>query len=220
MGFPYSSPYDDFLFINTEDGRYSIFASNRGCSKDSVCIYVLEYDGMPVRKAVKDVKELRTLSELIPAGDPSRMDNGSAVADSDPNSDETRRYIDKIKEVRALRDSVSRFNNSLDQLRNEYSSASDERKKELSETIQEKELLLPELNKTLQASVKELQTIEMDFLSKGIVLDASKLQARADKEVVGAASGYTFSRNNYGPAPDLQIRKPKKKFDYSFKILP
>ena len=31
MGFPYSSPYDDFLFINTEDGKYSIFASNRGC---------------------------------------------------------------------------------------------------------------------------------------------------------------------------------------------
>ena len=49
MGFPYSSPYDDFLFINTEDGKYSIFASNRDCSKDSVCIYVLEYDGMPVR---------------------------------------------------------------------------------------------------------------------------------------------------------------------------
>lgn len=220
MGFPYSSPYDDFLFINTEDGRYSIFASNRGCSKDSVCIYVLEYDGMPVRKAVKEVDELRKLSDLVPAGDPSRIDNGSAVLDSDPNSDETRRYIDKIKEVRALRDSVSRFNNSLDQLRNEYSSASDERKKELSETIQEKEFLLPELNKTLQASVKELQAIEMDFLSKGIVLDASKLQARADKEVVGAASGYTFSRNNFGPAPDLQIRKPKKKFDYSFKILP
>lgn len=220
MGFPYSSPYDDFLFINTNDGKYSIFASNRGCSKDTVCIYVLEYDGMPVRKAVKDVDELRKLSDLVPAGDPSRIDNGSAVAESDPNSDETRRYIDKIKEVRALRDSVSRFNNSLDQLRNEYSSASDERKKELSETIQEKELLLPELNKTLQASVKELQAIEMDFLSKGIVLDASKLQARADKEVVGAASGYTFSRNNFGPAPDLQIRKPKKKFDYSFKILP
>lgn len=30
MGFPYSSPYDDFLFVNTADGKYSIFASNRG----------------------------------------------------------------------------------------------------------------------------------------------------------------------------------------------
>ncbi len=220
MGFPYSSPYDDFLFINSEDGRYSIFASNRGCSKDSVCIYVLEYDGMPVRKAFSDVAELRQLAALVPANDPTRIDNGSAVEDQDPKSEETRLYIDKIKEVRSLRDSVSRFTSRLDNLRNEYSSASDERKAELSATIQEKELLLPELNKTLQASVKELQAIEMDFLSKGIVIDASKLQAKADKEVVGAASGYTFSRNSYGPAPKLAIRKPVRKFDYSFMILP
>ncbi|MBQ3978842.1 MAG: PD40 domain-containing protein [Bacteroidales bacterium] len=220
MGFPYSSPYDDFLFINSEDGRYSIFASNRGCSKDSVCIYVLEYDGMPVRKAFSDVAELRQLAALVPANDPTRIDNGSAVEDQDPKSEETRLYIDKIKEVRSLRDSVSRFTSRLDNLRNEYSSASNERKAELSATIQEKELLLPELNKTLQASVKELQAIEMDFLSKGIVIDASKLQAKADKEVVGAASGYTFSRNSYGPAPKLAIRKPVRKFDYSFMILP
>ena len=219
LGFPYSSPYDDFLFINTEDGKYSIFASNRECSKDSVCIYVLEYDGMPVRKAVSDIKELRELSSLVPAGDPSRMDNGAAVEDSDQKGADTRRYIDKIKEVRALRDSVSRFNRDLDELRNEYSSAPDEEKAALSEAIQAKELLLPGLNKSLQASVKELQDIEMEFLANGIVIDASKLQAKADKEVVGASSGYTFTRNSYGPAPDLKMHKPKAKFDYSFKIL-
>ena len=220
MGFPYSSPYDDFLFINTPDGRYSIFASNRDCSRDSVCIYVLEFDGMPVRKSISDIKEIRKLATLKPAGDPSRMDNGSAMDGSDPNSEDTRKYIEKIKEVRALRDSVSRFTTSLDELRNEYSSASAERKKELSQTIQGKELQLPALNKTLQAAVKELQSIEMEFLANGIVIDASKLQAKADKEVVGAASGYTFTRNSFGPAPELKMRKPKVKFDYSFMILP
>ena len=220
MGFPYSSPYDDFLFINTEDGKYSIFASNRDCSKDSVCIYVLEYDGMPVRMAISRVPELRRLAALVPAKDPSRMDNGAAVEDSDPNSEDTRRYIDKIKEVRSLRDSLSRFNKELDELRNKYSSASDEEKTKLSETIQQKELILPSLNKTLQTATKELQDIEMEFLTNGIVIDASKLQAKADKEVVGASSGYTFTRNSYGPAPRLEMRKPKAKFDYSFKILP
>lgn len=220
MGFPYSSPYDDFLFINTEDGRYSIFASNRGCGKDSVSIYVLEYDGMPVRQAVRDPKELKALSGLNPARDPSRMDIESAVNDSDSQSADTRRYIDKIKEVRFLRDSLAKFNRGLDELRSEYSTAEDDRKKELSETITEKELLLPSLNATLQASVKELQSIEMEFLANGIVIDASKLQDKADKEVVGAASGYTFSRNSYGPAPELKILKPERKFDYSFMILP
>jgi hypothetical protein len=59
----------------------------------------------------------------------------------------------------------------------------------------------------------------MDFLSKGIVLDANKLQAAADREIVGSSSAYTFSKNSYGPAPHLNILKPKPSFDYSFKIL-
>ena len=220
MGFPYSSPHDDFLFINTEDGRYSIFASNRGCGRDSVNIYVLEYDGMPVREAVRDPKELKALSGLSPMRDPTRMDNESAVNDSDSQGADTRRYIDKIKETRSLRDSLARFNSDLDEMRNEFSSAADERKAELSSLIQEKELLLPTLNANLQAANKELQAIEMEFLANGVVLDVAKLQERADKDVVGAAFGYTFTRQNPGPAINLAIMEPERKFDYSFMILP
>ncbi|MBP3270142.1 MAG: hypothetical protein J6L98_05620, partial [Bacteroidales bacterium] len=220
MGFPYSSPYDDFLFINSEDGKYSLFASNRECGKDSVRIYVLEYDSMPVREGITDPKDLKALASLVPERDPSRMDNDAAVEDSGSSGEDTRKYIDKIKEVRALRDSVAMFNRGLDALRAEYSSADGEKKTELAQTIQEQETQLPTLNKSLQAATKELQAIEMEFLANGIVIDASKLQAKADREVVVARSGYTFSRNSYGPAPNLLIRKPERKFDYSFMILP
>ncbi len=220
MGFPYSSPYDDFLFMNTEDGKYSIFASNRGCEKDSVLIYVLEYDSMPVRESVSDIADLRKLSALTPTRDPSRMDNGSAVEDNDASGEEARRYMDKMREVRSLRDSVSRFNKGLESLRAEFSAASDERKTSLSEEILQKELLLPALNDSLQKAIKGLQALEMEFLANGIVLDISKLQARADKDIVGAASGYTFTRNSYGPSPKLAMREPERKFDYSFMILP
>ena len=220
MGFPYSSPSDDFLFMNTEDGRYSIFASNRGCGKDSVLIYVLEYDSMPVREAISDINALKELATLTPARDPSRMDNGAAVNDNDTSGEEARRYMDKMKEVRSLRDSVSRFSKGIENLRAEFSSASEERKAALSEEILSKELQLPVLNDSLQKAVKGLQTLEMEFLANGIVLDISKLQDRADKDVVGASTGYTFSRNSYGPAPLLAMRKPERKFDYSFMILP
>ncbi len=220
MGFPYSSPYDDFLFVNTDDGKYSIFASNRECSRDSVTIYVLEYDSMPVRKAVTDVSELRTLAALNPAGDPSRIDNNAAVPDDGQQGEGTKRYMDKMREVRALRDSVSRFNRNLDMLRSGLATASDDDKARLTAEISDKEQMLPTLNSTLNAAVKELQGIEMDFLANGIVIDTRKLQAEADKEIVGAASGYAFSKNSYGPALRLDIRKPKPTFDYSFMILP
>ena len=220
MGFPYSSPYDDFLFMNTEDGRYSIFASNRECGKDSVRIYVLEYDSMPVREAVSDIRELRRLASLSPRKDPTRMDNGAATGDSDSSGEEARRYMDKMMEVRSLRDSVSRFSKGIESLRTEFSSASGERKADLSEEILSKELQLPSLNDSLQKAIKGLQALEMEFLANGIVLDISKLQARADKDVVGASSGYTFTRDSYGPSPVLAMKAPERKFDYSFMILP
>lgn len=220
MGFPYSSPYDDFLFVNTEDGKYSIFASNRDCGRDSVTIYVLEYDSMPVRKAVTDVDELRALASLNPARDHSRIDNDAAVPDEGQQDESTKRYMDKMREVRALRDSVARFGKNLEKMRSGLAGASGEEKARLTAEISDKEMMLPTLNSALNAAVKELQNIEMDFLANGIVIDTRKLQAEADKEIVGASSGYTFSKNSYGPALHLDIMKPKPTFDYSFMILP
>lgn len=220
MGFPYSSPYDDFLFVNTEDGKYSIFASNRDCGRDSVTIYVLEYDSMPVRKAVTDVDELRALASLNPARDHSRIDYDAAVPDEGQQDESTKRYMDKMREVRALRDSVARFGKNLEKMRSGLAGASGEEKARLTAEISDKEMMLPTLNSALNAAVKELQNIEMDFLANGIVIDTRKLQAEADKEIVGASSGYTFSKNSYGPALHLDIMKPKPTFDYSFMILP
>ena len=220
MGFPYSSPYDDFLFVNTEDGKYSIFASNRECGRDSVTIFVLEYDSMPVRKAVTDVDELRALASLNPARDHSRIDNDAAVPDEGQQNESTKRYMDKMREVRALRDSVARFGKNLEKMRSGLAGASSEEKARLTAEISDKEMMLPTLNSALNAAVKELQNIEMDFLANGIVIDTRKLQAEADKEIVGASSGYTFSKNSYGPALHLDIMKPKPTFDYSFMILP
>lgn len=220
MGFPYSSPYDDFLFVNTEDGKYSIFASNRECGRDSVTIYVLEYDSMPVRKAVTDVDELRALASLNPARDHSRIDYDAAVPDEGQQDESTKRYMDKMREVRALRDSVARFGKNLEKMRSGLAGASGEEKARLTAEISDKEMMLPTLNSALNAAVKEFQNIEMDFLANGIVIDTRKLQAEADKEIVGASSGYTFSKNSYGPALHLDIMKPKSTFDYSFMILP
>ena len=90
MGFPYSSPADDFLLVNTDDNRYTIFASNRECSADSVWVYVLEFDNMPVRKAVDDPVQLLELSVLNPSYDSSIPEEKEVSADI-PESVDTRR---------------------------------------------------------------------------------------------------------------------------------
>ena len=79
---------------------------------------------------------------------------------------------------------------------------------------------LAALQDSLSVAVTELQKIEMDFLVSGVVLDPGKLQQEADREVVGAASGYASSRKEMGGPVRMNILKPKPTFDYSFMILP
>ena len=62
LGAPFNSPADDLLFCDTEDGRYSVFASNRACGKDSIVIYVLRQE-TPVAEKV-DAKRAASLVQL------------------------------------------------------------------------------------------------------------------------------------------------------------
>ena len=219
LGFPYSSPADDFLFMNTPDGKYSLFASNRECAKDSVWLYVLEYDGMPVRKALSDPEQVKALSRLVPDNDPSRLENRGAVASLEEGVD-TRRYTEKMRQVRQLRDSIYASGQSIDRARARIATASDEERRTLAASILDREQGLAALQDSLSVAVTELQKIEMDFLVSGVVLDPGKLQQEADREVVGAASGYAFSRKEMGGPVRMNILKPKPTFDYSFMILP
>ena len=218
MGFPYSSPYDDLLFINSEDGKYSIFASNRGCSRDSVCIYVLEYDEVPVRKEITDIKELRELSELK-APKVSTDEEEAEMGNNEGQGESTRRYVTKMKEVRALRDSISAFMKNLDRIRGMMATADEEKKENIAGVIAEKEAELPELNEALQTAVKELQEIEMDFLSKGIILDEGKLDAEKSSESSGKKLEFEFRKRELGERLHLRMSSTKPKINYSFKIL-
>ena len=199
MGFPYSSPYDDFLFINTADGKYSMFASNRNCSRDSVDVYVLEFDSTPIRKAVRDPRELRKLCALDPVNDPARIDSKSAVSESVQVNADMRRYSTKMQEVRSLRDALYKYSTSADETERSF---------------------IPKLRDSLDVASKELQKIELEFLKKGVSIDPEKLQHEADKEVIGTSGGYTFTKNSMGKSFRIDLEQPKKSFDYTFQVLP
>lgn len=220
MGFPYSSPYDDFLYINTADGKYSMFASNRECPADSVDIYVLEFDSMPVRKEINDPDELKRLCSLMPDNDPTRIDNHSATTDEDSqNNADMSRYSEQMLTVRSLRDSIYKFSTDLDRDRSWLSETSGEERSRLAASILSKEAMLPKLQDSLARASRELQKIELEFLQSGIVIDPEKIHREADRELVGADAGYTFSKKSPGARIRLDMEKPAPSFDYTFQIL-
>ena len=180
MGFPFSSPFDDFLYYDTPDGKYSIFASNRDTSRDSVYIYVLKYDSSPIRRSVAEVDRLVELAALNPQTS-STIDNTSLRSDIMGNP-EVQEYSMQASLVKALRDSLYRFHEQID---------------------------VAEMQARLNDAMKSLQRLEMNFLASGISFDLNSLQKESQRQVVGAQSGFTFSKNEPGGAFSLAFEEPE-----------
>lgn len=88
LGLPYNSPFDDFLFMTTEDGMYNIFSSTRGLGPDGeeVRIYVTVNDPAPEMQGIASPKELANISELnISTSDELRaaLDNANIHKNTD-----------------------------------------------------------------------------------------------------------------------------------------
>jgi len=188
MGFPYSSPFNDILYAETADGRYSVLVSDRDSQSDSLNVYVLAYDALPERRATGDARELRTLARLEPAG------RQPAPAGSQRSGVDMRAYTARTLAARALRDSVNIFSRELDAMR-EYlpEIPGDEREEYLAELLV-RESDLEKLQERLDTATKELQDIELDFLSGSLDRGSSRPQEpEAAPDGPAAPSLYYFT---------------------------
>jgi len=126
-----------------------------------------------------------------------------------PENVDTRRYMEKMSEVRALRDSIDRLGLQIEDAR----LLNDE------EAVLDGEFALVALQDSLSKVSAILQQIEMEFLFSGVVIDPDKLMAEADKEIVAPTADYVFTKNGFGKPLSLNMLDPEPEFDYSFKIL-
>ena len=217
MGFPYSSPYDDFLYVSDDEEGHVFFASNRDCSADSVWVYVLEYDNMPVRHSVEDPAALKELSLLIPEHEQVRDEEPEEVPVAENAGMD--KYRNKMAQVRQLRDSVSFYTTSLEEERSLFALSNDDTERmRLAELIRSREAYVPELQDSLKRAIAQLQEVEMEFLSSGVVVDPDKIMAAATNENEDAPR-YDFMKRSFGGPLDLHMMRPEKEFDYSFMVL-
>ena len=193
LGFPYSSPFNDYLFINTDDGKYSIFASDRDCPPDSVNVYVLEYDPNPVCGAISDPVKLREIAAL----EPPRKEDRERLPVAEPD-EPTRKYIEKLNEVRSYRNLLSKASAELDALRSVYSTADGKEKAELSEALMEGELKMTSLRGSLDRASGELREMEMDFLTNGVEVNIDAFLDYGRDSGDSGGNGYEFRKRTMG----------------------
>lgn len=181
MGFPFNSPGDDFLLMDTDDGKYTIFASNRDCSRDSVYVYVVDYTASRDRKVVSSREDIVRIASMRPAQELGRLDHDS-FSEGIEETDNTRLYMQKVSEELALKDSIARHSNDESKVR------------------------LEELRRMLADVQLEKQILSDAFLKEGVV-SSSRTE---DKEVVGAGGSYTFSKNLLGPRIRIKVAKARR----------
>lgn len=214
LGFPFSSPADDFLMMVTDDGEYTLFASNRDCSADSVYVYVLDYEPEPQRKAIHHPGDLARLASLREVKDLTRIDNESVMTDNAPDNANTRLYKRKMDEARTLRDSVYQHEKGLDELRSRLARASEQETAALTARIREREAALQPLRRLLEETNLEIRLIEQSFLRSGVV-SASE---NDDRELVGADRSYTFAKRAWGGKLRMKVATPRP--NRSFRRMP
>lgn len=67
LGFPFSSPGDDFLFVPNEDETYGTFLTSRHTCADSVDVVLLELDENPIRRTISSLETIKEISGLTPS---------------------------------------------------------------------------------------------------------------------------------------------------------
>ncbi len=103
LGFPYSSSGNDYLYMETEDGKFSLFASDRSCSADSVYVYVIDNSVKPQYASISSEETRARLAELLPNVDNSTLVRSSSDSEaSDPWMDRYQALAEREKELRVL----------------------------------------------------------------------------------------------------------------------
>lgn len=213
LGFPYSSPFNDYLFVNSPDGKYSVFASDRECSSsDSVYVYVLEFDAVPVRSSFAGGDAIEALCNLDVPGQSSRSASDETKLPADVQN-----YVFKLRDIQNLKNDIAALQMKVDGYRAKLSEYDGEYKNNVSRQISEGENEIMAMRDSLEKESSSLQKIEMDLLSKGTTVDPSQVLQMPSK--TSESETFSFVRHRFGADMDITFMKPKSSFDYSFKIL-
>ena len=217
LGFPFSSPADDFLFMNTSDGNYSIFSSNRDCAKDSITIYVLQFDNLPIREANPSYEDIVECAKL----DVTKSDNESKSADNQDNIDEGdelyTKYLNVMAQYRELQSEIKKVETEQSENREQYIATEDANiLKELETKLLDNDLKIFSLQQSLGELSNTIQSIEMDFIAQGMIFDADDFDE--EEENVEQQQDFQFVKHSFSENRSFVVNEPEVIFDYSFKI--
>lgn len=214
MGFPFSSVGNDLLFYNTPDGLYSVFASDRESEGEpQMELYTVNFENLPLKKNISPEDALNI--SLFKTKKQAEPQEGKQEGEQPGPSSE---YNIAVTSVRKLQQDLKAALKQQQQNRELYNTLTNSDDLALLEKkIAEQETKTLTLQQELNTAMTNLQRVEMDFLSKGIIITEPQDKPENEgKEKPGHA--FVFADNSLGTAPAMQVEEPEPVVDLSFKI--
>ena len=222
LGFPYSSTANDYIYCNTPDGFFTVIASDRETSRNEMTIYALRYEALPLKKEISEQEApLMAKMEISTGkkGTPQPTKEETAIK----QDAEYAAYADAVKEVRKLQDLLKTSIAQLDKRREEYANTRDSLQRiKMEQQMLSLETDLLTLSQSTTSAVSKLQQIELDFLSKGIIItnEIPFEQDSAQDTPAEDLPSFAFAQNSMGTTPAFIFEKLEPEVDLEFKILP
>lgn len=219
MGFPYSSPQDDLFFYNTPDGLYSVFASNRNCGADSLVIYAVEYENVPLKRSVTPAQAAE-IAKLPIKGQKKVEESVEKPQVGQTDNSEFSKYTLAVNNVRKLQKQLADAIAQQSANRELYNTLKNEDDlKALEKQIAQQEMATMSLRNEINEAMGQLQMLEMEFLSKGMFVPQVEEESAVEAEnKPSAPAGFAFAQLSLGRAPGVIVEQPEPEIDLSFKI--
>ena len=214
LGFPYSTPSDDYLLINDNEKQHSYLVSNRSiANSDSIRIYRLAYEVNPIKSSISDPKEALRISALLP----EREEKKSVTEKRD--IPDTGDYSALVKEVRKIQLQIDSTLKSLEALRGRFSALSNmEDRSVLEREIASGEIYVSQLREKFSMAGKAVQDKEMEFLNKGILVPRRVIEEEPVAPLTETKNDFRVVKTNPGRFDVKSILKPEVPVDYTFAI--
>ncbi len=169
LGFPISSPYDDFFFVPDAANRYACFATNRSAEGDSVTVYKIELGVNPDAIELSDENEIFRMAAFdaepsIAAPTPNVQPVSVPIKALSDNED----YLTLLKGAKLFSDKLLAQQQLLNGLRQRLQAASPQEQDTLAQQITTGEQEMEHLRVTLEDFQATLSNAEYDFITNGV----------------------------------------------------
>jgi hypothetical protein len=227
LGFPLSSPHDDFLYMPDASNNFACFASTRNCNNSNVFVYKTEIILNPKFESISDADNLKKIAELNVENDEESSENDYDITINVQGLQNNSDYLTMLRTARYYSDKFKQNQQLLDKLRNEiFDAKTSETRADITKQIIEKETETFEMQSVVSELSIYISKSEYDFITKGIqptltdnIKELVNIEITSNKPEKKNNSDETFGTqraDNLRLPPAMEVLKPKTKENVVF----